>query len=169
MGAVQQSGNVTPGHLAVWTTGGVIQDGGSFLASQKVLAAFFNANFNTIADQPLILPSAITAFQLTGIIVTNASVSLTTAAGGFYPAASKGGTAIVSSAQVYSALTSANLLMQPTLSSFAQSARFSSANLGLSLVANGQNGLTVYLSLTTAQGSSATADVYLVGIDLSPP
>lgn len=165
---VQQSGQVTPGHLATWSTDGVIQDGGPILASQKVLAAFFNANFNTIADQPLILPPAITAFQLTGIIITNASVSLTTAVGGFYPAASKGGTPIVSAAQAYSALTNANLLMQATIALFGQTARFSSANLALSLAANGQNGLTVYLSLTTAQGASATADVYLVGMDLSP-
>jgi hypothetical protein len=168
MPSVQQSGSVTPGHYATWTTAGVIQDGGSLLAAQKVLAAMFSANFNDTFDQPLILPPAITVFQLTGIIVTNASISLTTAQGGFYSAANKGGSAIVSSAQAYSALTGPDLLMQPTLTSFAQTARLSANNLPLLQNANGQYGLTVYLSLTTGQGFPATADVYLIGIDLTP-
>ena len=40
---VKQSGNVTPGHVAMWTTTGVIQDGGSatagFLSSIGVVAS----------------------------------------------------------------------------------------------------------------------------------
>ena len=166
---IQQSGQVTPGHLASWMTEGVLEDGGALLASQKVLAAIAQANFNSTFDQPLILPPAITAFQLTGLIVTNASVSLTTAAGGFYTAASKGGSAIVASSQAYSSLTTANLLLNATLTAFAQTARFSANNLGSILGSNNQYGLAIYLSLTTAQGVVATADVYAIGIDLSNP
>jgi hypothetical protein len=166
MTGVLQGGNVTPGHVATWATDGVIQDGGPLAASQKVLASIRGANFNTTTDQALLIPPAITAFQLTGIVVTNASISLTTAAGGFYPAVAKGGTPIVANTQVYSALSSSDKLLQATLASFGSTTRFSASNLGYSLVL-GYNYLTIYLSLTTAQGAIATADVYAVGIDLS--
>jgi hypothetical protein len=171
VGSVLQNGYVTPGHYATWVTDGVLQDGGPVPASYAVLGSIFGANFGTTADQPILIPPAITAFQLTGIIVTNASTSLTQAEGGFYPAASKGGTAIVASSQVYSALTSPNLLMQPTISAFGQAARFSSANLPQLLNSNGQYCLAIYLSLSTAQSTlgTVTADVYLLGVDLSPP
>lgn len=160
--SILQSGSVTPGHSAIWTTDGVIQDGGSMPASQRVLASLRSANFNISTDQPILIPQAITAFQLTGIVVTNASLSLTNAAGGFYPLASKSGTPIVSAAQAYSALTTSNTLLQATLASFGQNTRFSSANLG---AINGI--LAIWFSLTTPQGFAATADIYLMGTDLT--
>ena len=162
MGSVQQSGAITPGHVAQWVATGVVKDGGALPAGEKVLASIRGANFNTTGDQPLVIPQNITAFMITRIVITNASVSLTTAAGGFYPQTSKVGTPIVSSAQVYSALTTGASLMQATLASFGSGTRFSSANLGL------LNGLLVlWLSLTTAQGAAATADVYVIGVDLT--
>lgn len=165
MVSVQQTGNVTPGHLATWATTGVIQDGGAIAAAARVLATQFGANFNTIADQPLLINPAITAFQLTSIIITNASVSLTTAVGGFYPAASKGGTPIVSASQAYSSLTSKDLLLAATITTYGQTTRFSADNLS---VFAGTSSLAIYLSLTPPQGAPATADVYLIGMDLSP-
>jgi hypothetical protein len=161
--SVQQSGNVTPGHLAAWGTQGVIVDWGAAPASQRVLASLRGANFNTTADQPIAIPQTVTAFQLTGIIITNSNVSPNlTAQGGFYPAASKGGSAIVAAAQSYISLTSANSLLSATLTSFANTTRFSSATLGTI------GGLMqVWFSLTTAQGATASADIYLTGIDLS--
>lgn len=165
---VQQSGQVTHGHFASWVTDGVIQDGGPVTAAQKVLAAFFNANFNTTSDQPLLVNPAITAFQLTGIVVTNASISLSAAVGGFYTAAAKGGSQIVANTQVYSSLTTANLLLQATLTAFANTARFSSNNLSLLPNINNLQSLAVYLALTTPQSAPATADVYLIGMDLTP-
>lgn len=164
-----QSGQVTPGHSAVWITNGIVQDGGPITASQKVLAAIFSANFNSTGDQPILLPFGISVFQLTNIIVTNASTSLTTAQGGFYTAASKGGSTIVASTQAYSALTSPDLLLPLTLTAFANTARFSSNNLPLILGPNSQNVLEIFFSLTTAQGvMPCTADIYVLGIDLSP-
>ena len=157
-GNVQQSGNVTPGHLAKWTTSGVIQDAGAQIAGQRVLAVLQGADFNSVQDQPLNIPNTITAFQLTGIIITNASISLTTAAGGFYPQFSKAGSAIVAAGQVYSSLTTANLLLNATLTAFANSARFSTALLPTS---------QIIFSLTTPQGAPATADIYVIGVDLS--
>lgn len=167
MGAIQQSGLVTPGHRAVWTTDGVIQDGGAITASQKVLATLRNADFNTTTDQALIITPGVNIFQLTGIIVTNATTSLLTAVGGFYTQAFKAGSAIVAAGQTYSTLVTANLLLQPTLTNFANTARFSSANLPVVVGANGMAGLAIYFSLTTANGNVANADIYAVGIDLT--
>jgi hypothetical protein len=159
---VLQSGLVTPGHIAIFATSGVIQDGGGTPAAQRVLASVRGANFNTTNDQPIAIPQQIAAFQLTGIIITNASISLTTAVGGFYPVASKGGTPIVSAAQAYSALTSSAKLLQATLASFGSTTRFSAANLG-----SIAGFLDIWFSLTTPQGAPAMADIYLVGIDLT--
>jgi hypothetical protein len=160
MPGILQSGKVTPGHLPIWVTDGVIGDGG--VSPFNVIASLRQANFNITSDQPIVIPSPITAFRLSNIIITNASVSLTTAVGGFYPAAAKGGTPIVSAAQVYTALTTANLLLLATLTSFGSTARFSSANLG-TVAAQ----LVIWFSLTTAQGVAATADIYLIGDNLT--
>lgn len=158
MVAVQQSGSVTPGHFATWVTEGVIKDGGAVPGAQRVLASFPSANFNDTSDQPLILPPTITAFQLTGILIANASISLTTAVGGFYPQASKGGTAIVAAGQVYSSLTTSSKLLSATLVAGVLTTRYSIAELP---------DWRIYFSLTTAQGAEATADLYLLGIDLT--
>ena len=157
MSGVLQSGNVTPGHGAKWVTDGVIADAGANPYSQRVLATLLNANFNDTGDQPILLPTTLQAFQLTGILVTNASLSLTTAAGGFYPAASKGGTPLVANTQVYSALTTSLLLMNPTLTSYAQTNRFSRTQLA---------DWAIYFALTIAQGADCTADIYLLGNEL---
>ena len=166
MSDVQQSGSVTPGHLAQWVTSGVLADAGPLNTSQKVLASIRGADFNSTADQPILIPAPITAFQLAGIIVTNASVSLTTAVGGIYTAASKGGSQLVANSQVYSSLTAPTKLLQATLTSTANTSRFSSANLTFTVIF-GLPYLTLYFSLTTPQGATATADIYLVGLDLS--
>lgn len=159
---VQQSGSITPGHIPIWVTNGVIGDGGLLQAGNTILAKLLSADFNSILDQSLQLPNTITAFGISSIIVTNASLSLTTAVGGFYPTTAKGGTAIVVNTQVYSSLTTAAKLLNPTLAAGASTTRYSSANVD---VISGY--LTIYLSLTTAQGVAGTADVYLLGTDLS--
>lgn len=162
MTSIQQSGLITPGHLVTWSTTGVVQDGGVAPAGIRTLARATSANFNTTADQPITIPQRITAFQLTGILVTKASISLTTAVGGFYPAASKSGVPIVPAIQTYSMLTNNSLLLNLTLSSFGQNTRFSSSNLGTI-----SDFLAIWFSLTTPQGAAATADIYLLGLDLS--
>lgn len=155
--AVLQSGNITPGHGAAWVSNGVIGDAGANPYSQRVLASFLNADFNSTGDQPIVLPSTLQAFQLTGILITNATVSLSVAVGGFYPEASQGGTPIVAASQVYTTLTASTLLMNATLSAYAQAQRFSRTQLV---------DWSVYFSLTTPQGSVAYADIYLLGIEL---
>ncbi len=155
-----QSGNVTPGNLMAWVTAGVARDGGPPLGpTETVLARLLGANFNMTIDQAIPLPSSgVNRFNLTRIIVTNASLSLTTAQGGFYPQPSKGGSAIVSAAQAYSALTAATVLLNPTLTATANTTVYSAANL---------TSFSIYFSLSVAQGVPSTGDIYLCGIVLS--
>lgn len=163
----QQSGLVTPGHAAVWVTDNVIADGGAVPAAARVLASERNVNFNTTADLAILLPPAIQAFQLTGIIVTNANLSLTNAQGGFYTGTGKTGQVLVLAAQTYAALTSQDLLIQLPLTTYAQSARFSTNNLLITPNAANLLSLEIFFSLTIPQGVPAVADLYLLGVDLS--
>jgi hypothetical protein len=114
----------------------------------KMLGVLRGANFNSTGDQPIAinLPSGTSKYALSKFIVTNVSTSLTLAAGGFYTAAAKGGTAVVAAAQVYSALTGAAKVLNPTIA-----------------VTDTRTETTLYLSLTTAQGGAATADIYIIG------
>lgn len=102
------------------------------------------ANFNSTADQTITLMAG--AWKIEGIYVSNPSVSLTTAAGGVYPSASKAGTALVASSQAYSGLTVATSVIGCTMAATPD-------------ITNN----TLYLSLTTGQGSAATADVFVFG------
>ena len=119
--------------------------------STRLLAKLSGADFNSTADQPIAVNSS--NYIIDAIVVTNASISLTTAAGGFYDTASKGGTSIVAAAQVYSSLSAATKYLTTTLAAVAASTRYTTT--------------TLFLSLTTGQGSAATADVYIYGRDLS--
>lgn len=162
MAGIQQSGNVTAGHIPIWLAPGVLGDGGSLGSATQVLASLRGANMNTTADQPISIPTTLAAFQLTSIVITNASISLTTAVGGFYPLAAKAGTPIVSAAQTYSALTTSAGLMTATLASFGANTRFSSGNLG---TIGGI--LQIWFALTTPQGALASADLFLLGTNLT--
>jgi hypothetical protein len=110
-----------------------------------LLGKLTGANFNSTADQAI--PINASKYIIRRITIQNASLSLTLAAGGFYTATAKGGTPIVSSVQVYSALTAALAFLDTTLAS-------------LTSVLTGSS---IYFSLTTAQGAAATADIYVWG------
>lgn len=135
---------------------GTVQDvldlqaaGCTVLSSQQsdLLFTLKSANFNSNADQ-ILSPYFSGKYRPKRIVITNASISLTTAAGGFYTAASKGGTAIVANTQTYSSLTTALLALEATLAV---------PNNVLAAAT------PLYLSLTTPQGSAATADIYIHG------
>lgn len=117
-----------------------------------LLGKLIGANMNSTADQQITMLDNPSKFILRRIVVTNASVSLTTAAGGVYTAASKGGTAVVAAAQAYSSLTTSALFLDLTLSTTS-----SASTTVKSSIPN------LYLSLTTGQGAAATADVYVYG------
>lgn len=128
---------------------------GSLLPQQFggiLLGKLIAANMNVTTDQQITMFSNPSKFVLRRIVVTNASTSLSTAAGGIYTAVSKGGTAVVAASQAYSTLTTSALFLDLTLNTAG------SANITVkSSVPN------LYLSLTTAQGGAATADVYVYG------
>lgn len=107
-----------------------------------------SANFNTTADQ-LFSPTFNGKARIKRIVALNTSLNgMSTAVGGIYTAAAKGGSAIVANSQVYTGLTNALTALELTI-----------ALPNLVLVA----GTPLYLSLTTPQGAAATADLYGYG------
>ncbi len=124
------------------TSGSITAVGTEILLGSKI-----GVNMNSTADQliPITLIGS-KKYRITRIGVTNASISLTTAAGGVYQAASKAGTAIVAT-QGYSSLTAATTWLDLTL---AISRTYTLSNL--------------YFALSTPQGAAATADVYVFGV-----
>lgn len=118
---------------------------------QILLGQLISANMNSTADQQITIFSAPAKYIIRRIVVTNASVSLSTAAGGVFPQASKGGTAIVAAGQVYSGLSGSAKFIDLTITS-------SYTSSGDVLTAT-----NIFLSLATAQGTAATADVYVFG------
>lgn len=117
------------------------------MSEYGIIGRLLGANMNTVADQAIPLGHGHAA--VTDIMITNASVSLALAVGGFYTAASKTGTAIVAATQPYSMLTASGLAAK-------------------AIVAAPVRVLTsqIFFALTTAQGSAATADIYVLGIAL---
>lgn len=123
---------------------------GGFAPARVQCGQLLGANFNSTSDQaiPISVPSV--NYMLDSITIDNASVSLDTAAGGFYTAASKGGAAVVANTQAYSTLTAAaanaaGSAMTATLATAGSTALF--------------NLPTLYFSLTTGQGAAATANI----------
>lgn len=135
---------------------GAIVNNNFFLTSQQqqeelrvgLLGKKVGADFNTTADQAIAMCSA--SYVVTAVIVTNPSTALTAAQGGVYPATGKGGTPVVAATQTY---TDASV-----------AASVQTCTLNAPKVRNTQS--TLYLSLTTAQGAAATADVYVFGYKL---
>lgn len=113
------------------------------------LCKIASANFNSTTDQACVIPATVTKWTPTAIVVTNCSASMTLAAGGVYPTTAKGGTAVVAAAQVYSAATSSSISVNLAIAA---------GSLTTPYTVN-----TVYLSLTTGQGSAATCDFFLFG------
>ncbi len=121
--------------------------------ADRVLCSIRAANMNITTDQLCTIPAAVTAWAPLSLVVTNCSATPTLAVGGFYPAASKAGTAMVAAAQAYSTLTSAPLILLPALVGGIATTRYTINS--------------TYFSLTTAAGGASTCDVYLRGLDLT--
>ena len=120
------------------------------IGQEQVLFRLRNANMNVTTDQEFERLGIYSSYLITAIRCANASTSLTTAAGGIYSAASKGGDTLVAAAQAYSTLTGSTLGLDLTLAAVARGVR---------------TGAPI-LSLTTAQGTAATADFYVLGLAL---
>lgn len=109
-------------------------------------------DMNSVLDQAITMVS--TKYVISAIVVTDASVNLTAAAGGVYNGVGKpGGGILVAAGQVYTALSAATKFLALTLAGVA--------------LTNVQTAGFIYVSLTTPQGVAATASVYVFGYDLS--
>lgn len=102
---------------------------------------------NTTSDQEIPVPFG--KYVIRNIVATNPSTSLTLAVGGVYTEAAKSGITVVLAIQVFSGLTGGTKFIDLTLAS---------GVTGDTITAS-----TLYLSLTTAQGSAATMDLYVYG------
>lgn len=119
----------------------------------RLLCSIRTANFNSTADQACTIAAGVAVWAPTSIFVTNCSASLTLAVGGVYPTTSKGGTALVANTQIYTALTTSTIVFGLTLAANIATTRYTAA--------------TLYLALTTGQGTAATCDFYVWGNDLT--
>jgi hypothetical protein len=114
----------------------------------RLLASYQGVNVNATGDT--VLPILDTgSYSVSNVIVTNASISLTTAAAGLFTAPSAGGTGIVANAAL-SACTGPTVVSQRTVASTAS-----------------QTGQNLYFNVATAQGAAATVDVFVYGYDLT--
>ena len=115
----------------------------------RLLGVGKSVNLNATGDTPIPIIGS-SNFSVAHVVLTNASVSLTTALAGLFTAPAAGGVAIVANAAL-SAATSAAVVSQRTVAS---------TN---AVTAN----RTLYFNVGTAQGAAATGDVYVYGYDFS--
>ena len=121
------------------------------VAGETIIGRLLGANMNSTGDQAIeLFVPANSYFRVTKISVKNASTSLTTAVGGVYTAASKGGDAVVANTQVYSGLTGGTLAVDLTIATTPGKTEYATST-------------PLYLALTTPQGAAATADVFVYG------
>ena len=115
----------------------------------RLLAVATGVNVNATGDQAVLPILNSTNYSVSNVVFTNASVSLSSAAAGLFTAPSAGGTGVVANAAL-SAMTGSTVVSQRTVASTA--------------IQTGQN---LYLNVGTAQGATATMDVYVYGYDFS--
>ena len=156
MVGILQSGNVTPGHLASWTTDGVIQDAGITLNNTYALFSYSKQgiNFNsTNSDNTLLinLPAGYTKYRVEKIIISGATASLSTATCSVWTQASGLGSAVVASG---SAITVTQTL--DDTNNNMQSLTIANQNT-MSLIET-----TLYFRVQTAQGSAALGNVTIL-------
>ncbi len=123
--------------------------GAPVLGTNTTLFRLIGANFNSTADQALQKAMPFSRYIITSIVVTNSSGNLTGAIGGFYTGAGKTGSALVSAAQTYAAVSTSTKVGNPTLTTAGQELR---------------SDPDLFLSLTTALGVAGTADIYVMGL-----
>lgn len=122
----------------------------SFLQCYRLLGVAKGVNVNATGDQAVIFLFNSQSFSVKEVVMTNASISLTTAAAGLFTAPGGGGTPIVANAAL-SGLTGPTVVSQRTVATTAV-----------------QTTDYMYLNVGTAQGAPATVDIYIYGYDFSP-
>jgi hypothetical protein len=114
----------------------------------RLIGSAQSVNLNAVGDTiaPILVSGRVSVAY---VLVTNASVSLTTAQVAVYTAPAAGGTAVLSATALTGATTAAKVVNTAASSTDA----ITGANL--------------YVRNTTAQGAAATADVFIYGYDLT--
>lgn len=107
------------------------------------------ANLNSAADQLFTEIGSFTRYKVTQIESVSKSGNALIAAGGIYTGAGKTGSAIVAAAQAWGALSAVDKLLSPTVAALADAQQ-----------------AVPQLSLTTAAGAAATADIFIFGVVL---
>lgn len=120
--------------------------------TRKLLAKGIGLALNSSSDQALTMAVNLTKYIVRSVIATNASGTPALAAGGVYTAASKGGSALVGTGQVYTALTATTKFIDLTIATIGTTDVVTSAQL--------------YLSLTVTNAAAVTVDLYIYGDDL---
>jgi len=110
----------------------------SLAAVNVLIAKLTGADLNVTTDQALTMQLTPAKYLVRRIVATNASGTPTLAAGGFYTAASKGGAKLVETTQLYTALSAATKFVDTTLLTIATTDIVTSAQLYMALTtANG--------------------------------
>lgn len=155
-GLIQQPGGVA--HTAYSTSGGTVSLvnmlSEAFMGRQQVLGSYQGVNLNSATtDHAIPMPAGVKQYMVTDCILTNVTVSLTSATGGLFTSTGGGGTALAAN-QALSALTgTATQALKMTMAAAAGNTRLTAG--------------TLQWRTGTAQGVAATGDVYVLGIDLS--
>lgn len=149
---VQQSGNITPAHLAAWTTDGVIQDAGLGVANMQAVltSSLLGISFNAANNDnpiPIPIPVGFTSYRIHDILVSGASGSLIPSTVGVFTQPGGTGITVVSTTAM-------------TISTGV----FDAANTLQSLPINNQNTTALvdnvlYFRVLFPQGTPATANV----------
>lgn len=153
MGTVQQSGQVTPQHLAAWTTDGIIEDAGVSLANTygQLQSTVQQINFNSGSTDnpiPINLPIGFTRYYVNLILISGATAALNSTTIGVFTQQNASGLQVVSTGTavtISQALIDTNNNMQ-SLSIVNQS------TLALS-------DTVLYFRIQTPQGSAALGNV----------
>ena len=124
----------------------------TYFGAQAPLWRITAADMNTTSDQAFTKLASFTNWLFTGAVTVDSSGAITTAVGGIYTAASKGGIAIVAASQGYNTITGAS-----------QGNGLTIANAGRATMTTGN----LYLSLSTPEGSARTLTFYVFGIPLT--
>lgn len=118
------------------------------LNALRLIAVARGINANATGDTIMPVINA-GSYSVQQVVLTNASISLTTAAAGIFTAAAAGGTAIRANAAL-SALTSSTVV--------------SAAAPATTAVQTAQN---LYFNVATAQGAAATLDCFVYAYDVT--
>jgi hypothetical protein len=125
----------------------------AFRGKQRVLGVAIGVNFNASGDTTILLPTNNTNFILTGCFVTNCTTSLTAATASIWTSAGGAGDNLAVDQSLSAITGTSTQLAQLTMTALAGTKR--------------QTGPQVYFRVGTPQGSAATGNVYIIGVDLS--